>query len=113
MQILKKAVKAPTKTMIGRWNEIYWPKYLSSKKDGIRCLIPPRGIPTGHSGKPIRNPRFIEHFAALLKYATAEDMILDGEIWSENPNLTSYFEYLRIKSETSFIECASIGVGNV
>lgn len=88
MKITKKAVKAPKNILPDNWHKVRWPKMLSSKKDGIRCLIPPCGIPTGYSGKPIRNPRFMNHFREIMKYATANDIIIDGEIWSANRDYT-------------------------
>lgn len=81
------------------YNKITWPKLISKKYDGIRCIIN-NGVVYSRSGKPIRSKVVQELFGR-------QDMnMLDGELIYGSPSAKDVFN-----KTTSFVMSEDIPDG--
>lgn len=65
-------------------NDIKFPKLVSPKLDGIRCIFHPQMGMISRSLKQIANKQLQEKFAHLIKLSKDENIILDGELYHHN-----------------------------
>lgn len=63
-------------------NKISFPKYASTKLDGIRCIFHPELGMVSRSLKQIQNKQLQEKFKHILAYCKENNIILDGELYS-------------------------------
>jgi len=70
----------------GKLDSLSYPKYASTKFDGIRVIAHPQLGLVSRSLKPIQNKQLQEKFKFIADIAKKDGIYLDGELYS--PNLT-------------------------
>lgn len=87
---------------------VTFPKYVSDKLDGIRCILYPDGQLISKAGKHLPNRELLHYFQDTLKYASSLQLVLDGELLYTEPEYTFQDVVTAVMSH-SFIPLQSFG----